>query len=678
MKDKTIHTLCILIGACALSASSFAQDIKFDPNDCFQIVSNHGPVLSNQGSLQDGTNIFLADPVKNERSQAWSFIQVDEEYYLVFNPDVNKGLDNGGVHSGNGNTLAQWPANPGNSNQLWKLTRVKGDTYIFTSKTSGMNLGYRDAGPVGDPVFQYPANASDASQQWTLRKTEIQIEAERFKTSSTEDRENETVFGINRLPGRTTFYSYPSVESMKTDPAALRPWLRPNSPNYLLLNGMWKFHWVKQPSERPANFYKPAYNVSQWTEIPVPSCMEMQGYGTPIYSNITYPFRNKAPFIQPQKGYTAVEEPNPVGSYRRSFTLPASWEGHPVYLHFDGVYSAMYVWVNGKKVGYSQGSTEDAEFDITPYVRSGENILAVEVYRWCDGSYLEDQDMFRMSGIFRDVYLIGRPDVHIRDFRLTSEWKSADLQHAVLHADIDVLNTRAKHKAGYSLSLTILDKDGKTCGQVAQRLSDMGGRKEARASLQLDMEHPLLWSAETPHLYTVVAELKDRTGKTVEATCVQYGFRKIEIRNRRVYVNNRPVWFKGVNRHDIHPQTGKTVLTESMLTDVLLFKQNNINTLRTCHYPNDTKMYALCDYYGIYVMDEANIECHGNMEISKKSLGYRQHDRQAQSLASQQAVSGLPRTSHPTVHQSWISYVANHNRQQRLRPSARHPLQESH
>lgn len=607
-----------LIVAFASSLALSLQAQVINPNDCYEIVNDQGLVLDNQSSIEDGARIFLASPGNQEKSQAWSFIKVDETFYIIINPAVDKGIDNGNVHSGQGSALLQWPANPGNTNQLWKLTQVGKDTYTFTSKTSKMNMGYKDAGPVGDPVYQLPVDASSKSQQWTLRKTQVKIENERLKTSSKEDWENETIFDINREPGHATFVSYPSQRAMESDSSYCKPWLRSASPWYVLLNGNWKFHWVKQPSDRPAKFYQPSYDVSSWKEIPVPSCWEMLGYGTPIYTNINYPFRNNAPFIQPQKGYTAEREPNAVGSYRREFTLPASWKGNPVFIHFDGVYSAMYLWINGKKVGYSQGATEDAEFDITSYVKSGKNTLAVEVYRWCDGSYLEDQDMFRMSGIFRDVYVLSKPSLHMRDYHLTTGWQNDGLTNANLQAKVDVRNLGGGVKSGNVLEMRLVGADGSVQGVVQKTVDAVAKGKETSLELSLAVTNPDLWSAEIPNLYTVVLELKDRTGKTLEIAHTQYGFRKIEIKNKRVYINNEPIFFKGVNRHDIHPQLGKAVPLESMLTDVLLFKRNNINTLRTSHYPNDVRMYALCDYYGIYVMDEANIECHGNMGISNK------------------------------------------------------------
>ena len=382
----------------------------------------------------------------------------------------------------------------------------------------------------------------------------------------------------------------------------------------MLLNGNWKFNWVKQPEDRPKDFYKTSYDVSAWGEIPVPSNWEMQGYGTPIYTNITYPFRNNPPFIQGQRGYTVEKEPNAVGSYRHEFSLPAGWSDKEVFIHFDGVYSAMYLWINGKKVGYSQGANNDARFNITRYVHPGKNQVAVEVYRWSDGSYLEDQDMFRLSGIHRDVYLVASPKVQLRDLHLTSVLSSR-YDKAELHVKGKIKNHGKTIRNG-SVRVSLLDEKGRNLKQFTTETGALAAGKEVVINSKGTIRDPRLWNAETPYLYTVNVELLDEQGKVTEATTQQYGFRRIEIRDNKVYINGMLTLFKGANRHDIHPQYGKAVPVESMIEDILLFKRHNLNTIRTSHYPNDPKMYGLFDYYGLYVMDEADQECHGNMSLT--------------------------------------------------------------
>ena len=307
---------------------------------------------------------------------------------------------------------------------------------------------------------------------------------------------------------------------------------------------------------------------------------------------------------------------NPVASYRKDFVIPADWKENEIFLHFDGAYSCLNIWVNGEKVGYSEGANNDAEFNITKYVRAGNNTLAVEVFRWTDASYIEDQDMFRLSGIHRDVYLRATPKMHVRDYILTSEFLNEDLTKAVLNIDAFVQNYNAKKKVGGQVIVKLLDTDRNVVVVTSSIIKALNARDEKKVSLQLAVENLKLWSSEMPNLYSVVITLQDDKGKTLESMSSKFGFRKIEIKNKRVYINNNQVFFKGVNRHDTHPKFGKAVPLESMIEDVVLMKQNNINTMRTSHYPNSAKMYAICDYYGMYVMDEADLENHGNHGIS--------------------------------------------------------------
>ncbi len=589
---------------------------QFDPKQGYELQTVSGLALDNQASLDNNSSLFISKRENKKESQVWHIRPSDREgYYCIVSPLTELGVDNGNVR-GKESPAIQWNSEPDNPNQQWKATRLANGRYVFTCAASGMNLGYAEAGAVGEPVYQVTPDTLNANQQWVITESKLKVVAESLKMRSDNDWENERIFAINKEDGRATFIPFANAEEMKADSTYLYPWKRNRSSRYMLLSGTWKFHWCKQPSERPKDFYKTGYDVSGWDEITVPSCWEMKGYGTPIYTNITYPIRNNPPFIQPQKGYTAEKEPNPVGSYRRDFTLPDGWDDKQVFIHFNGIYSAAYVWVNGKKVGYTQGSNNDAEFDITTYVKKGRNTVAVEVYRWSDGSYLEDQDMFRLSGIHRDVYLIATPKVRLRDIRLTSAL-SDNLDKAELNVETEITNhTRKTAEASVRVSLT--DNSGKEKGQFTIPVTGLAKGKTATFAGKTVIRDPELWSAETPNLYTVNLELLDRDGNVLEATTQKYGFRKIEIRNRKVYINNALTYFKGANRHDIHPQMGKAVPVESMEQDVLMFKRFNLNTLRTSHYPNDPRMYALCDYYGIYVMDEADLECHGNASLSKR------------------------------------------------------------
>lgn len=389
------------------------------------------------------------------------------------------------------------------------------------------------------------------------------------------DWSNQDVLQIGVEAPRATFYSFPTDELAKSLDRTMSPWFQ-------LLNGNWKFNWVAKPADRPVSFYQPAFDDAKWSTIPVPSNWQRKGYGKPLYTNVNYPFPKDAPHIP--------ADDNPVGSYRRWFEVSNDWNDRETFITFDGVKSAFYLWVNGEKVGYSQGSRTPAEFNITQYVKPGKNLVAVEVYRWCDGSYLEDQDFWRLAGIFRDVYLTSRGPSHIRDFTITST-------DATLSVDAEIVGKG-------SLDVELFDADGV---QVA---------KDRKASVS----NVRKWSAESPYLYTAFLTLKDASGKTLEVIPQKVGFRRSEIKDGVYYLNGVPIKFKGVNRHEHHPVTGQVVDRESMLRDIKLFKENNINAVRTSHYPNTPEWYDLCDEFGIYVIDEANIESHAYGNDNKNRL----------------------------------------------------------
>ncbi len=429
------------------------------------------------------------------------------------------------------------------------------------------------------------------------------------------DWENEEVIAINKEPARATGLSFDDVRSairaysMKKPEDALKKWA--DSPYWHSLNGQWKFHWVKSPDERPVDFYKPDFDVSGWEEIPVPSNWEIQGYGTPIYSNIRYPHARQPPKIigDVPDDFTAAKEPNPVGSYRTTFSVPAKWDGREVFLHFDGVASAFYLWINGQKVGYSEGSRTPAEFHISPYLQPGENVLAVEVYRWSDGSYLEDQDFWRLSGIFRDVYLFSTPAVQLRDLFVLSDL-DAQYENATVNITTRIRNL-SDHQAKRQVRATLVDAQGKRFELGQSNLADVAPAEEIQLTIGANHDSPLLWTAETPHLYVVVLELLDADGKVTEVKACRFGFREIELKDRQFFVNGVSVKLKGVNRHEHDPDRGHAVEINSMVRDLELMKQNNINTVRTCHYPDHPLWYDLCDLYGIFIIDEANVESHG-------------------------------------------------------------------
>jgi beta-galactosidase len=427
------------------------------------------------------------------------------------------------------------------------------------------------------------------------------------------DWENPRVFGIGREPMHATFVPYPDEATARRGALMYAPGAAPapGSPFVMSLNGRWKFNWVKEPSVRPVDFYKPEFDVSAWKEIRVPSNWEFEGYGTPIFLNIIYPFKRDAPRVmsEPPKDWTTYEERNPVGSYRRTFNVPAGWAGRETFLVLRGVNSACYVWVNGQKVGYSEDSRLPAEFDVTKYVRPGENTVAVEVYRFSDGSYLEDQDFWRLSGIFRDVELVSRAPLHVRDFYARTQL-DAQYRDARLAINTKVRNTGTSTEK-FTLQAKLFDAKGVAVGApiVSEGTAPAGG--EVSLDLPQAVTNPLKWSAEEPNLYTLVLTLKDSRGRVLEVIPWRVGFHKTEIKDGQILVNGRPVIIKGVNRHEHDPDLGQVTTREMMVKDILLMKQHNINAVRTSHYPNDERWYALCDEYGLYVQDEANIESHG-------------------------------------------------------------------
>ncbi|MGE5944772.1 MAG: glycoside hydrolase family 2 TIM barrel-domain containing protein [Flavobacteriales bacterium] len=411
-----------------------------------------------------------------------------------------------------------------------------------------------------------------------------------FEEKTPQDWENPEVFSINKEAPRAYFIPYKTEEQVKEDIAK-------NSPFYTSLNGNWKFNLAHTPSERPFYFFKTDYDVSDWKDIKVPGNWELQGYDVPIYTNVKYPHEKTPPKIQ--------SDYNPVGSYRTQFQVSKDMLDKDVFLHFGAVSSAMYVWINGEKVGYSEDSKTPAEFNISKYLVEGENLLAVEVYRWSDASYLEDQDFWRLSGITRDVYLLAREKTHIKDF-----WSKANLINDYKDGEyaLDVIISDNREK-NISLQIQLFDNEGNEVfsGNKAINKTD----KEASVNFEGVLENINKWNAETPYLYQLVISLKDDTNTIIERVGTDVGFRKVEIIDGQLRVNGKAILVKGVNIHEHHDKTGHYVDEETMLQDVKTMKMFNLNAVRTSHYPQPEAFYKLCNKYGLYVVDEANIESHG-------------------------------------------------------------------
>ncbi|MBD0378648.1 glycoside hydrolase family 2 TIM barrel-domain containing protein [Paenibacillus sedimenti] len=414
------------------------------------------------------------------------------------------------------------------------------------------------------------------------------------------DWENLEMLGRNTEPPNSGCFPYADAETALIGERAL-------SPYYQSLNGNWRFLYASNPSQAPDRFYDPSYKTDDWSTIPVPGNWQMHGYGRPHYSSSYYPFPIDPPHVPGD---------NPVGCYRRSFHLSDAWNSRQVFLVFEGVDSAFHVWVNGQFAGYGQGSHMHSEFRITSLLHTGENTVAVKVYQWSDGSYLEDQDKWRLSGIFRDVYLKATPHVHVRDVSVQTRF-CENHEDAVLGLRVAVKRYSERDAGNHNLRVSLRDEAGQTVYGGTAAASPVFDEK--MLDMDIPVPAPRKWSAEDPYLYTLVLELEDETGAVLESVSVSVGFRDIAILDGRLLVNGTPVTLKGVNRNEFHPDLGFAIPLESMIEDIRLMKRHNMNAVRTSHYPNDTRWLDLCDRYGLYVIDEADLETHGCHFIGNES-----------------------------------------------------------
>lgn len=610
MKKILVSLACIFVWAVSMACAqvNFAKDKLYN----IAPAGQKGKVI---GYKAGGGEALLVKQRAADQLQQWALSNLSGSFRIL-NPFENKA-----VHNKAGQAVGITENNGSDESQLWIVRENGKYVQIFPSNSPDLIMVCNKSG-------QLALVAKDGlkDEKETLFSIEVspmpmpEGMAEQVVQRSRTYWEDETRFEENKEVGHATYLPYASEAEMTADAEYYRmPWVDNHSSRYLLLNGDWSFYFVPEPSQRPLNFYKEDFDVSGWETIPVPSNWEMQGYDRPIYANVEYPHANTPPYIDARKGFNDGGKNygiNPVGSYVRFFDLPKGWENRRTFIHFGGIYSAALVYLNGKYVGYTQGANNVAEFDLTPYLRTGRNRLAVQVFRWSDGSYLECQDMFRMSGIFRDVCLYSTPKVSVRDHYITSR---LDAQAGYKAGELSValkLDNRDGLSGKKDIALRLLAPDGSLVAEKELTVSFTGKDREVEAkALFSSLKDLQLWTAETPNLYTLHV-IQREGGKDEMAFSTKYGFRDIEVRGPLVYINGQRVFFKGTNRHDTHPLYGRAVPVESMLRDVLLMKQNNINTIRTSHYPNAAKMYAMFDYFGLYTMDEADLEDHANQSIS--------------------------------------------------------------
>ena len=603
-----------ILVCCLLSCWQAIQaQIKFEADVLYTIspALQAGKVI---GSSEGQAMASLVSRKASDRMQQWRISHLSGSYRLV-NPFVDRSL-----HARTDKVLGVTETNGSDESQLWLIQ--KSGSYVQLVPANMPDLILRCTSDGKLVMADRKAAEKNAETHFLIQKSDMELPAELKNAVADREKvywEDETRFEENKEPGHATYMPYASEEEMTADTEFYaRPWNDSHSSLQCSLNGDWSFNLVSEPSLCPVDFYKEDFDVSGWETIPVPSNWEMLGYDHPIYANVEYPHANTPPYINPRKGFNDGRKNygiNPVGSYVRFFDLPQGWEKQRTFVHFGGIYSAALVYLNGKYVGYSQGANNVAEFDLTPYLRSGKNRLAVQVFRWSDGSYLECQDMFRMSGIFRDVYLYNVPRVSVRDHYLTASLDpSVGYRNGTLNVSL-TLDNRDQLTGEKELIVKLLDPQGRTVVESAQQVAYRPAQTQSPLKLSIPLKDLKLWTAETPVLYTVHVVQREN-GRDEMAFSTKYGFRDIRIHHALVYINGKRVFFKGTNRHDTHPLYGRAVPVESMLQDVLLMKQNNINTIRTSHYPNSERMYAMFDYYGLYAMDEADLEDHANQSIS--------------------------------------------------------------
>ncbi len=564
-----------------------------------------GTVLANGNNTSADSRIVMEKRDDTRYGQRWTLQAISgSEAFVLVNAYSELAVDAG---LNGGKQPLQYGVNATNYNQQATFVAIEGQDGTYQLRYTYQGTDYYICAYANNTTAM-TTNAAAAGTRFVLTGIDVPIVPRN-------DWENERVYAVGKEDGHATYTPYATTAEMRGDAERYaKPWVTPTSSRVMSLNGTWKLKWVQELEDRPAeaDFAADGADVSAWDDIDVPSCLEMKGYGDPLYINVNYPFEDNPPRITMKNGLY-----NSCGSYRRDFTLPEGWDGQRIFLHFDGIYSGAYVWVNGHKLGYTEGSTNDAEFDITDYARTGTNNVSVQVFRWTDGSYLEGQDMFHMSGIYRDVYLFATPKTYVRDHYITSSLDAdAGYRSGTMRVDVTVAHKEAA-AATKQVKVRLLAPDG---SEVQSQTVDFAfadsqeGTEQTKAAQFGGLSGLELWNAEAPVLYTVELSQLNAAGQEEEAFSTKYGFRHIEIgqKDRRVFINGKQIYFKGVNTQDTHPLYGRSIDVPTMLKDIELMKQANVNTVRTSHYPRQAKMNAMFDYFGLYVMDEADVECHKN------------------------------------------------------------------
>ncbi len=603
------------------------KEVNFPvPYVSYNIISYmHDTRLSNRLSKENDAPIYSDPAEEGNKGQNW-VLKVPQYYvdndgtfkestFQLYNTYSGKSFD--GTFDNAEKGILQWTTAANNNiNQFFTISPVAGmeNIYQIYGQTSGW--WYDDSGWHYGAVNHYVKVNSDGTVTTTDYDTDqdtyFYIQAtDPYQFPDQPYWQNELIYEVNKEKGHATYIPYGDSYSLRNDARYDRAWLDPeSSTRWLSLNGTWKLDWRQIPDDLSLpgeEVYGNDVDITSWNDITVPGCLEMQGYGTPYYINVDYPFNDNPPYIVTKAGLK-----NTIASYRRNFTLPEGWESERTLIHFNGAYSCIYLYVNGQSVGYSEGANNDAEFDITQYVHTGENNVTVQVIRYTDASYLEDQDMWRMSGIHRDVYLVSVPRTFVRDHRITTENQSDDATSGCVSVDL-VVDNRDKQACSKTYQVRFISPDGVPYASDTKDVEFSEGEEEKTVNIKFSCFTNLQpWTSDNPNLYTIEVIQKNESNEEEMAFATKYGFCKADIKNAQFRINGKRIFLKGVNTQDTHPVFGRTMDQETMWRDLTMMKQANVNCVRTSHYPRNPKMNAMMDYLGLYQIDEADVEFHKN------------------------------------------------------------------